>query len=325
MMIPKVSIVIPVFNVERYISECIYSVIGQDYDNIEIVVVNDGSTDGSLEILEGFRSRFSNFKIINQENQGQSVARNSGFEASSGDYVLFVDADDWIDKSTVSLCMRGILGNDVDVVMFSAKAFVDGVDESFEGEYNYTRDSSLVHKRMSSHEFFYRSIEQKNYIVQPCLYLFKKKLMENVRFLPGVVHEDNLFTTELLLNNINANVYCLSDYLFNRRLRPESTMTERKQEKHVEGYFKVAEALSKNSLINKDNNVGRALNIFVAEMLYCALEVALVVNKGKVPFKTRKRVFSILSSLNLKFIRIKRVMTCFFPELLWVKSLVFGK
>ncbi|WP_460425867.1 glycosyltransferase family 2 protein, partial [Azotobacter armeniacus] len=89
----KVSIIIPVYNVEPYLAQCLDSAIHQDYDNIEIIAINDGSTDASLSILEEFRTKHKNIIIKNIENQGVSVARNTGLEIATGEYISFLDSD----------------------------------------------------------------------------------------------------------------------------------------------------------------------------------------------------------------------------------------
>ena len=93
---PKVSVIIPVYNVEKYLRECLDSVVNQTIKDIEIICVNDGSTDGSLDILNEYCSNDDRFVIINQENQGLSVARNNGLNSASGDYIAFIDSDDYL-------------------------------------------------------------------------------------------------------------------------------------------------------------------------------------------------------------------------------------
>ncbi len=94
---PKVSIIIPVYNVEKYLQRCLDSVVNQTLKDIEIICVNDGSTDNSAIILEEFSKKDERIKIVNQKNGGLSRARNTGLEHSNGDYIGFLDSDDWID------------------------------------------------------------------------------------------------------------------------------------------------------------------------------------------------------------------------------------
>ena len=98
-MNPKISIIIPVYNVEKYLEKCLSSVLNQTLDSLEVIAINDGSTDGSLEILEHFSNQHQRLKVINQVNQGVSAAINKGLSLAQGEYIGFVDADDYIDQS----------------------------------------------------------------------------------------------------------------------------------------------------------------------------------------------------------------------------------
>ena len=114
---PKVSVIIPVYNVEKYLSECLDSVVNQTLKDIEIICVNDGSPDGSAAILEEYAQKDNRIKVITQENRGLSEARNSGLKIASGEYIAFLDSDDYIDlKFFEQLYKRGIESNS-DVVV----------------------------------------------------------------------------------------------------------------------------------------------------------------------------------------------------------------
>ena len=96
-----VSVIIPVYNVEKYIDECLKSVVSQTYKNIEVIIINDGSTDKSEEIIRSYLDKYENITYIYQQNKGVSEARNLGLKNATGDYVLFVDSDDYIHKSMI--------------------------------------------------------------------------------------------------------------------------------------------------------------------------------------------------------------------------------
>ena len=98
---PRVSVIIPVFNVEAYLRECLDSIIGQSLKEIEIICVNDGSLDASLDILEEYRNRDSRVTVISRPNGGQSAARNDGMRYAHGDYLYFIDSDDYLDTSAL--------------------------------------------------------------------------------------------------------------------------------------------------------------------------------------------------------------------------------
>ena len=95
----KISIIIPMYNAKEYIARCLESVINQSFNNIEIIIVNDGSTDKSLEICRKYAEVDERIVILNKENNGVSVARNQGMNVATGEYIMFVDSDDWIDES----------------------------------------------------------------------------------------------------------------------------------------------------------------------------------------------------------------------------------
>ena len=122
------SIIIPVFNVEKYVEKCIRSCENQDIpkEDYEVIVVNDGSPDGSLAIVERLAKEYTNIKVISQDNQGLSVARNTGLEAARGEYVWFVDSDDWIEENCLKE-MTGKLVDDIDILQIRFKrAYEDG-------------------------------------------------------------------------------------------------------------------------------------------------------------------------------------------------------
>lgn len=110
---PLVSIIVPVYNTEKYISECLHSLIQQSYSHIEIIAVDDGSTDNSLKILNDISAKDKRLKVFSQPNQGVSAARNLALSKATGEYIMFVDADDWIDSSTIEECLQTIGDTDI--------------------------------------------------------------------------------------------------------------------------------------------------------------------------------------------------------------------
>ena len=115
---PLVSIILPIYNVEKYLPKCLDSVINQTYKNIEIICVNDGSPDNSQQILEEYRLQDSRIIIINQENNGLATARNTGLKNATGEFIYFLDSDDWIDKNLLYITLEQILITGADIAMF---------------------------------------------------------------------------------------------------------------------------------------------------------------------------------------------------------------
>lgn len=123
---PLVSVIVPVYNVENYIDDCLNSITQQTYKNLEIIVVEDCSTDSSLQMLQSYLDDKRIKLVQHQENGGLSAARNTGIKAASGEYLMFVDSDDIIDSNLVEICLQASLDSAADVVLLTVKPFEDG-------------------------------------------------------------------------------------------------------------------------------------------------------------------------------------------------------
>lgn len=148
----SISIIIPVYNVSAYLRQCLESVINQTYPHLEIIVVNDGSTDDSFLICKEYELQDSRIKLINQQNKGLSGARNTGIDAATGDYILFIDSDDWIGLDTCQLLIDNLEETNADVVLFSyVKEFSNQSEEKFilDGDLIfYEEESQKIHRRI---------------------------------------------------------------------------------------------------------------------------------------------------------------------------------
>ncbi len=149
----SVSVIIPVYNVEKYLPKCLDSVVGQSYRNLEIICINDGSPDNSAEILEYYAKKDSRIKIITQKNEGLSGARNTGINAATGDYIIFLDSDDWIDPDTVENAVSVAEKNGSDVVMWGyVREFADKSLEKkiFDGDKIFGKNECReLHRRLA--------------------------------------------------------------------------------------------------------------------------------------------------------------------------------
>ena len=115
----KISVIVPVYNVENYLSQCLKSIINQTYKNLEIICVNDGSTDKSLMILKEYEKKDKRIKVINQNNKGLAATKNVGMKIATGDYITFVDSDDYIDLNVYEKCIESIIKyNKPDIVVY---------------------------------------------------------------------------------------------------------------------------------------------------------------------------------------------------------------
>ena len=119
----KISVIIPVYNTEKYLEQCLSSIISQTYKNLEIICVNDGSVDNSLDILEKFKLLDDRITVITQDNQGQSAARNKGLELATGDWITFVDSDDWVSVDCYEEFSKAADSKDFEIFMFNGASF----------------------------------------------------------------------------------------------------------------------------------------------------------------------------------------------------------
>ena len=112
---PKISVIIPVYNTESYLSRCLDSVLSNTYENLEVICVNDGSTDNSINILDNYKFSDERVIVINQKNSGVSAARNAGLNVATGEYIAFIDSDDWVHTQYFEILLFAMSCNDSDV------------------------------------------------------------------------------------------------------------------------------------------------------------------------------------------------------------------
>lgn len=164
----KLSIIVPIYNVENYIEHCVSSILNQSYSDFEVIFVNDGSKDNSIHILEKILKKYTElkYKIINKENAGLPQARKTGFDNSEGEYIAFIDSDDWIDIDFYSNCMKYVLDNDLD--LFSTGYLIDYndgkiIDKSICDSFrivDQTEYIDLIHQRKVFHTMWSKIIKR---------------------------------------------------------------------------------------------------------------------------------------------------------------------
>ena len=225
-----ISVIVPVYNVEEYLEECLESIKQQTFTDIEVILVNDGSTDGSREICERFCQKDSRFKLINQENQGQSVARNRGVKESVGKFIMFVDSDDVINKNLLEVLLP-YMKTEVDIVECRMTRKKE--------EFYLNKPSKIVFKG-NAKEAILNCIEIKEVKFCPVTKLYRREIVEKVPFLEGYIYED-VFTGINYLKHMRKIV--VVDYIgYYYRVRPNSTMTKSYTEKDLD-IFKVGNQL----------------------------------------------------------------------------------
>jgi IS5 family transposase len=317
------SIIIPVYNVESYLAECFDSLLAQTYQKFEVICINDGSTDNSLAIVEQYSDKFSNFKFKTIENSGLSVARNIGLSLAQGDYILYLDSDDKLRADTLMLCTKQIETHQADIIMFEAQSFVDGVDASQHDIGDY--DRPIISEQLTNgHHFFNESWWQKKFIVTACCYCYKKQKYQNLQFVPGILHEDNLFTTQLLLAAKSDRVVCLNEKLFLRRYRPASIMTQAKSPRHVQGLLHCANKIADIVLVmDNAEEIKPTLAQFASSLYTQAIMTdVLVPENQKLTMQQKWLIYQSFS--NIQNVKIKTKLLFWCPWLVKVKKWLIG-
>ncbi len=234
----KVSVIVPVYNVEKYLRKCMDSIVGQTFRDIEIICIDDGSPDGSINILNEYAEKDTRVKIVRQENVGLGATRNRGIEIACGEYILFVDSDDYLDPKAVELSLKRIEETGAELCLFNARD-IDAVTEE-PIYHNYLRMGLLKEFETFSAEDLGENIFQ--ITAQNCWNrLYKKELFNDkrLRFYEGIRYEDAYFGFISLL--IPKKIAYIDKRLyFYRRNRPGSLMaTDAKSSCDIIGAYKL--------------------------------------------------------------------------------------
>lgn len=214
----KISVIVPAYNVDKFIGKCLDSILNQTYRELDIIIIDDGSTDKTGNICDEYKTKDSRIKIIHKENGGLSSARNTGLKYANGDYILFVDGDDWINSELCEKCIKVIEGSGAEVVIFGIIMAYEKREEKmllpkgYSGNINRNKAMLLLNDDSIG-----------NYA---CNKIFKRKLfMEEIEFPLGQFFED-ISTIYKLIDNTDS-IYLLSEYMYYYRQQENSIMHNR--------------------------------------------------------------------------------------------------
>ena len=195
-MFPLISVIVPIYNTELYLDKCITSILNQTYQNLEVILVNDGSTDASASICDKYSIKDARVKVIHKQNGGQSSARNMGLDICSGDYIGFIDSDDWISE-TMYEKMFSLVKNDRMIIAIGSQEIAE------DGKITSTRNYEEAN--LSSEEMLSNILLSK-VGCSVCTKLFPRHIIESLRFKENKLNEDLLFMIDVL-SNINQISY----------------------------------------------------------------------------------------------------------------------
>ena len=227
-MLPLITVIVPVYNVEKYILKCLESIASQTYSNYEAIIVNDGSTDTSGLIVKEFAKAHKNFRYIEQQNKGQASARNAGIRVAEGDYIAFVDGDDYIHENYLEKLLQLILNEKADISMCSAiRVWEDGREQANLATTAHNMIYTDIHSFLLEMGF---SVWNK---------LYRKSLLEGISFPDGIKYEDFAWLPQVVLraNRIVSTDEPLYYYLW----RTGSTLNSRRVNRDILKAFGVLE------------------------------------------------------------------------------------
>ncbi len=294
----KISIIIPVYNAEKYLKKCIDSVINQNVESKEIILVNDGSIDNSQEIIDEYVAKYPDIiKAIKQENAGQAVARNVGIENASGEFLAFLDSDDYLEENSYQLVLNKAECDDLDIVCFDYYEIINGKKE--EKQHYFLNTDDVIRKYIVSE-------------TSPCNRIVKRKIFSdnNVRFLENKIYED--LATIPTLAKYTKKIGYIPDRVYDYVIRENSTMRYATYNPKIEDIFYAVEKLYNDF---KDTEYMEELEyIYIEHLLHAAslrffsykegrgnVDKVVSVMKDKFP-KWRKNKYYKMQSIKYKII-----------------------
>lgn len=244
----KITIIVPIYNTEKYIEKCINSIINQTYTNLEIILIDDGSTDNSGNICDNYALKDNRIKVVHKKNEGVSIARNIGIEKASGEYVGFVDSDDYIESTMYEVLIKDIIENQTDIAVCNCS--VNG-------------NSKFEKNILNRHEMLDLILDKDKFRGYVCNKIYKLKLLKNLRF------EENIHLCEDLLFNCNYIARSEKMSIIDRKLYNYVKRDDSAVNSFVEKHFSVIEAYQKIENIYEKYSEKNLLKLQKAYLKQC--------------------------------------------------------
>ena len=298
----KVSVILPIYNVAPFLEETFCSIVQQTMKDIEIIAVNDGSTDNSEEIIKKWQQQDSRIFLFTQENRGQSAARNLALQHATGQYIYMMDSDDKLtDTEALQTCYDYAERNKADFIFFDGESFSE---EGVSRISRNTKRTHLVDEDIAYDGEFLLNLTLDTWTHNCVVWLLfiRKDFLDYIglRFYEGIIHEDELFTTMLTLSS--DNIFCLKRNLVGHRIRQASTMTTSFSKRNLDCYLTVADELLR---FRQTEIIHKFLRYTLSKVFYTG---------HLIPFKDKPAVFwRALKSGYLKYIGWKS------PLVFWLK------
>ena len=297
----KVSVILPIYNVAQYLDETFTSLLNQTLQEIEIIAVNDGSSDNSLEIIQKYAQQDSRISYYTQENQGQSVARNLALKHATGKYIYMMDSDDVLaNPDALRICYEYAEKNRADFIFFDGDTLQEQGATHLTWDYQRTEDLE-EDKVYQGEELLSEMLDKWKHNCVVWLLLINHDYLKSIGldFYPGIIHEDELFTTKLTLQS--QNIYCLKQSFVKHRVRSASTMGLHYSKRNMNCYLTVIDELLKwrNTPI-----IHKFARYTLSKVFYTGHQI---------PFKEKPAVFwKAVRSGYLKYIGLKPSLVFWF-------------
>lgn len=246
-----ITVIVPVYNVENYLERCIDSIINQTYKKLEILLINDGSKDKSGEICDDYAKKDDRIKVIHKENGGVSSARNIGLEKARGEYISFIDADDWIEKNMYEEMLKRIEESNVKMVRCSYYKEYDEKQEALEHIYKENQKINLKHERQKVIELL---ISGRLHAYLPLLLIKKSVISKNLKFNTQVAMREDMIWLIDLVCSLQSFYIDITPYYHYYQNPNSATNSKKFEERNIKNmlvvYDEIYKILERNELLN---------------------------------------------------------------------------
>lgn len=266
----EISIIVPVYQVEKYIGQCIDSILAQTFTDFELILVDDGSTDNSGKICDEYSARDNRVQVIHQKNGGAAAARNNGMDKATGNYFAFIDGDDYIVPTMLECLYKNILKSQADIAACNYRYVFENGDE---------KDFSTENKAeiLNGKEIFYDRKNERNYGFWTVVWnkLYKAEAFKNLRFRCGKYYEDEFLANDIY--RLNIKVATVSDCLYYYRQHSASTM----RMKNIRRSFDLIEAFEEriNIYLKEEKYSFQAYKVLIYSLEYLNESKKLIKSK----------------------------------------------
>ena len=263
-----VSIIVPVYKVEKYLPECLDSIIGQTYQDLQIVLIDDGSPDNCGAICDEYALKDKRITVLHTENGGLSSARNNGLSICKGKYVYFVDSDDYLEPNAVEILFNTAENDNLDILMYDAISFDETKNDVSEDEINkYIRKHGYLAVRTGAQMFLDMS-KNDEYRSPVQYYFYNKDFLENHQFVfhEGILHEDEEFNFFALL--YSQRVKHIPNVLYHHRFRADSIMGVKSTQRNIDSCYEIIlQIMARSNEFLADTQTDEAYKEGLARML----------------------------------------------------------